>query len=118
LFYFTPSKFTIYLEWVERKALGWPYSLAHEPIMVANVIQHLFSIKVVDSDGVLRRCTGGREGGRLVSLVGPSIFLKHKIERSLHRHTPTIPREVLWDEFHRHLVKKERRWRNGQTWWI
>ena len=91
---------------MECKALGWPYSLAHEAIMVANVIQHLFSIEVVDSDGVLRRCTGGRE--RLVSLVGPNTFLKHKIEQSLHRHILTIPREVLWGEFHRHLVKKER----------
>ena len=56
LFYFLK---VCYLEWVECKALGWPYSLAHEAIMVANVIQHFFSIKVVDTDGMLRRCAGG-----------------------------------------------------------
>ena len=55
---------------MECKALGWPYSLAHEAIVVANVIQHFFSIKVVDTDGMLRRCTGGgEEGGRLREIV-------------------------------------------------
>ena len=55
---------------MECKALGWPYSLAHEAIMVANVIQHFFSIKVVDTDGMLRRCTGGgEEWGKLREIM-------------------------------------------------
>ena len=54
---------------MKGEALGGPNPLAHEPIVIANVVQHLVSFEVVHSNSVLWRRTS-EEGGAGVDLTG------------------------------------------------
>lgn len=51
---------------VEGERAGGANSLAHEPVVVADLVEHLVLVHVVDLYGMLRGGTGqeGREGGR------------------------------------------------------
>jgi len=58
----------IYLVRMECKTPSGSYSLAHESIMVANVVEHFLRINVVDADGLLGRCTAREDGCHGISL--------------------------------------------------
>lgn len=58
----------IYLVRMECKTPSGSYPLAHESIMVANVVEHFLRINVVDADSLLGRCTAREDGCHGISL--------------------------------------------------
>ena len=104
----------IYLIRMECKTPSGSYPLAHESIMVANVVEHFLRINVVDADGLLGRCTAREDGCHGISLCTCPIIVSaimtmssctlhtHVLKHTTRTHTHVFKHTTLTTHTHTH----------------